>query len=407
MPEDAAAFAASQAERALAAVRRWQGDLPLPAADGTAVVAREWSSAALDDQDWPTLNAPQVCEEQGLPNFDGTLWYRRRVDLTPEQAAGEAVLHLAMVDDCDQTWVNGQHVGGQCQWDAPRRYTVPAGLLHGGSNLIAARVVDTGGGGGFHGQPASMRLDTAAGSLPLHGPWKARVEASLAKAEPGFNDLPTLLFNGMLQPLTPLRLRGVLWYQGESNVPRAARYARDFQHLIGDWRALLQQPALPFLFVQLASFLPLADNSLQGSTWAELRDVQRQALALPATGMVVATDLGDANDIHPRNKCVVGERLAALALQQVRGRKQVAANGPVYRDLRPLGEGRLALRFADPSAGLAVRGGGDQVAGFVVAGSDGRFVPAQARLHGPGVVVWSDAVPQPRAVRYGWVDNPE
>lgn len=417
MPGDAAAYATTQAERALAGVRRWQGDLPMPAtstataaaaaAAGAAQGPANWAAVALDDQAWPRLNAPQAWEEQGLPNFDGTLWYRRHIELTSEQAAGDAQLHLAMVDDCDQTWVNGQRVGGLCQWDAPRRYPVPAGLLHGGSNLIAVRVVDTGGGGGFHGQAYDMRLDTAAGSLPLHGPWKARVEASLAKIEPGFNDLPTLLFNGMLQPLTPMRLSGVLWYQGESNVPRAARYAQDFQNLITDWRAQWQQPGLPFLYVQLAAFLPLTSNSLQGSPWAELRDAQRQALALPGTGMVVATDVGDANDIHPRNKRAVGERLAALALQQVHGHKRLAAGGPVYRRLEHLDGGRIALSFADPSAGLAVRGGGEQVAGFAVAGADHRFAPARAVLRGSGVVVWSDLVPRPQAVRYGWVNNPE
>lgn len=145
------------------------------------------------------------------------------------------------------------------------------------------RVLDN-GGGGFHGLPAAMQLETAAGSLPLHGPWKARVEALLVKSAPEHNDLPTLLFNGMVQPLTPMRVRGVLWYQGESNVERAARYAHAFTRMIGDWRHHWGQPWLPFFYVQLASYLPLASNSLDGSAWAELRkrSARRSRCPVPA-----------------------------------------------------------------------------------------------------------------------------
>lgn len=411
MPDDDASFVKLHAQREHAAIRRWQGELALPGGDALADVKAAWSSPVLDDAAWPTLNAPQAWEEQGLPTFDGALWLRREVQLTHEQAASAAQLQLGMVDDCDETWVNGQRVGGLCQWDAPRQYTVPADVLHAGRNLIAVRVLDTGGGGGFHGEPAAMRLDTAAGSLPLHGRWKARVEAPLAKTAPGFNDLPTLLFNGMLQPLTPLRLRGVLWYQGESNVPRAARYAEDFQRLITDWRAQWRHPALPFLYVQLAAYLPLERNTLQGSAWAELRDAQSQALALPATGMAVATDVGDDHDIHPRRKREVGERLAALALRHAYGRQGVVASGPRYRSLEYQAEGRIALRFDElgsaGSGGLAVRGGGNSLTGFAIAGADRRFVPARARVEGRRVVVWSPQVDAPVAVRYGWVDNPE
>lgn len=411
LPADAKAFAALQRDKAVALVRRWQGDLPMaPGVDANAgkPLQPDWAAAELDDSHWPTLNAPQIWEEQGLPNFDGSLWYRKRVDLNPAQAAGAAQLHLGAIDDCDESWVNGQRVGGLCQWDALRQYAVPAGVLRAGGNVIAVRVLDTGGGGGFHGVPSAMRLATAAGDLPLHGVWKARVESPLLKSEVGSNDAPTLLFNGMLQPLLPLRLSGVLWYQGESNVGRAARYVQDFQNLITDWRAHWQQPTLPFLYVQLASFLPLSSNTLQSSAWAELRDAQRQALALPATGMVVATDVGDANDIHPRDKRTVGKRLAGLALQTAYGRGGAVASGPVLRQMRALDGGRLELSFDGtlPAQALAVRGG-SALAGFAVAGVDGRFVPAQAQLQGQRVVVWNDALATPVAARYGWVNNPE
>ncbi len=402
MPADAAQFAARQHARMHAIVRQWQGNLPLWASP----VAPDWAAADIDEGAWPELNAPQIWEEQGLPGFDGTLWYRRRIELSAEQAAGAATLHLGMIDDCDETWVNGRRVGATCGWDTPRHYELPAGALRGGSNVIAVRVLDTGGGGGFHGDAAAMALDTATAPLPLHGRWKARVEAPLAKTGPDFNDLPTLLFNGMVQPLTPLRVRGVIWYQGESNVPRAARYADAMRRLISDWRQQWAQPGLPFFYVQLAAFLPLSRNSLAGSAWAELREAQRQVSSVHGTGMVVATDVGDANDIHPRNKAPVGERLALLALHQLDGRKLVHS-GPSYRSMRRLPRGRLELSFGDLGGGLAVREAGGALQGFAVADASRRFVPAQAVIQGTRVIVWSDGVPLAQAVRYGWVDNPE
>lgn len=291
-----------------------------------------------------------------------------------------------------------------CGWDTPRRHAIPPGVLHAGANLIAVRVTDTGGAGGFYGEPGAVRLETAAGSVALAGRWKARVESVLASTEPGMNDLPTLLFNGMVQPLLPLRIRGVLWYQGESNVPRAARYAAAFRRLIGDWRAQWGQRDMPFYFVQLAAFLPPERNTLAGSAWAELREAQRQALALPHTGMAVATDIGDANDIHPRNKQEVGARLALLALRDLHGRR-VVASGPLYRSMRVVGR-EVELRFSERGGGLVARDG-TALQGFAIADASRRFEPAQARVEGDRVWVWSDAVTQPTAERHGWVDNPE
>jgi sialate O-acetylesterase len=323
--------------------------------------------------------------------------------LSDAQAAGAATLALGMVDDCDETWVNGQRVGGLCGWDTPRRHPITAGVLQAGTNTIAVRVTDTGGGGGFHGAASALQLQTAAGDVPLAGRWKARPAAPMARDEPQANDLPTLAFNGMLQPLRPLRLRGVLWYQGESNVPRAARYAAAQRRLIADWRAHWGQATLPFYYVQLASFLPLARNTLAGSPWAELREAQREVLDMPHTGMAVAIDVGDADDIHPRNKQAVGDRLARLALRDGFG-QPVVAQGPVLRAARRQG-GQMVLRFDHAHGGLALRPGAVALQGFAVAGADQRFRPASARIEGARVVVGHAEVPQPVAVRYGWVDN--
>ncbi|MFG6439476.1 sialate O-acetylesterase [Roseateles sp. LKC17W] len=399
LPSDNAGFAQALRQRLQARVAGWQPGLPLAAAD-----AAGWNAAHALDGTWPQLQAPGVWEGQGLADLDGIVWLRRAVTLSAAQAGGAAELHLAKVDDCDEVWVNGQKVGGQCGYDQPRRYPVPAGLLRAGDNWIAVRVTDTGGGGGIHGDAASLRLDTAAGPVPLAGAWRARVEQVSVANGPTANDAPTLAHNGLIAPLQGLALRGVLWYQGESNAGRAAAYAGGFQALIQDWRRQFGQPQLPFYFVQLASFLPLQNNRPGHGGWAELRDAQAQALKLPNTGMAVAIDVGDANDIHPRNKRTLGQRLAGLALHDL-GLRTAPATGPVLAGSEVRG-GELWLRFKHTGGGLRPALANEALRGFVLAGADRKFVPATARIEGDAVVLSNPAVAAPVAARYAWMDNP-
>jgi len=400
MPADTAAFVQRRRDVVLEQVRRFQGSEP---------AATAGADPALDDHAWPTLNAPQVWETQGLPGLDGQVWLRRHVTLTAAEAAGAATLYVGLVDDCDESFVNGQPVGKTCGWDQPRAYALPAGLLHEGDNLVAVRVTDTGGDGGIHGPAANLRLDTAAGPKPLAGRWQARVESLQPIEEPGPNDLPGLLFNGMVRPFTPLAVRGVIWYQGETNSPRAARYAQAFPRLIEDWRSQWreqgQRGLMPFYFVQLSSFGPRPPLP-EGSAFAELREAQRQTAAqVPGTGMAVSIDVGDANDIHPRDKRTVGDRLARIALAQTYG-KAVPFKGPTLKAARFMPEGPIELTFADTAGGLATRGGGPLL-GFTLAGEDQRFMPAQAEIVGKDRVrVWSETVKEPAAIRYAWADTP-
>ena len=400
MPADAAGFAARYRERMKALISAWQtGGLD---AEG---LSEAWKEPDFNDGAWSVLRAPKLWEEQGLDDLDGVVWYRRAIELTPRQAASEAVLQLGTIDDDDETYLNGRRVGQTRGWDAPRRYSVPQGLLKPGRNVVAVRVTDTGGGGGFYGRDEGMALKLGAESVSLAGDWKARVESFLSKDEPGPNDLPTLLFNSMVSPITKLSIAGVLWYQGESNVPRAEQYARTFPLMIEDWRRQWGRPNLPFYFVQLASFLPLARNDLKGSSWAELRDAQRQTLSLPNTGMVVAVDIGDADSIHPLSKQAVGLRLALHALKNQYGKK-VAAGGPMYRAMRVRGH-EVELSFTDAGLGLVMPQGDAVLRGFAVADKRREFKPAQARIQGDKVIVSRLDMPDPKAVRYGWVDNPQ
>ncbi|OBP16541.1 hypothetical protein A5320_03860 [Rheinheimera sp. SA_1] len=210
--------------------------------------------------------------------------------------------------------------------------------------------------------------------------------------------LPGVLFNAMIKPLVPYGMKGVLWYQGESNVEQAAHYHALFSTLIQSWRDEWQQP-LPFLYVQLASYLqPKAQPA--ASAWASLREAQFQTLQLPATAMVVTTDLGDANDIHPARKKPVAERLWLAARRTVFG-EAIIASGPVFSSLHIEGK-QLRVRFEQVGTGLYSKDGA--LRGFAIAGSDGKYHNAHAKLEGNAVLLWSDKVATPVSVRFGWAD---
>jgi sialate O-acetylesterase len=400
LPTDMAAYVEPRRRDIETRVGNYQPGLPWQGVDASG-----WSAEGdAIDAGWPMLQAPGLWEGQGLAGLDGVVWMRRKVDLSAAQATGAARLLLAKVDDCDEAWVNGQRVGGRCGHDQIRSYELPAGLLRAGANWIAVRVTDNGGGGGIYGDAASLRLDTAGGPVPLAGAWRARVAEARIPTGPTANDAPTLAHNGLIAPLRGLPIRGVLWYQGESNTGRAAAYGPAFQRLIQDWRTQWQSPRLPFFFVQLASFLPLQNNRPGHGGWAELRDAQAQALALPHTGMAVATDVGDEHDIHPRDKRTLGVRLAALALHDA-GLRAAEAGGPRLAEAHVRGR-ELWLRFTATAGALRTAQKGEALRGFVLAGEDRHFQPATARIDGNHVVLSSAAVAAPVAARYAWVDNP-
>jgi len=207
----------------------------------------------------------------------------------------------------------------------------------------------------------------------------------------------------MIAPLVGFPIRGVIWYQGESNAERAYQYRKLFPALIQDWRRAWDEGDFPFLFVQLANYLARVDTPQPSSAWAELREAQLMALSVRNTAMAVTIDIGEADDIHPRNKQDVGGRLALAALAEVYGRK-LAYSGPIYKSMQIKGN-EVWLSFDHVDGGLAARGG--PLKGFALAGAGRQFVWAEARIKGDKVVVWSDQVSRPVAVRYAWADNPQ
>ncbi len=366
-----------------------------------------WKDTGLDDTDWHALNLPGAWEQQGLPDVDGTVWYRRTFDVPANRAGQPGTLELGKVEDRATAYLNGTALAGNNPAHRSHRFDVPAGALKPGLNQIALRVQDRDRAGGVLGPARASRITLANGKpIPLAGEWKARpTDATAALTPPSESDFfaknqPTGLYNAMIHPLTPYALRGVIWYQGESNAARAKQYRDLFPGLIHDWRARWDHE-LPFHWVQLANFrVPATEPG--DSQWAELREAQSMTLALPNTGQAVTIDIGEANDIHPRNKQDVGARLARIALAKDYG-QDIAYSGPVYRAMAVEGD-RIRLTF-EHAEGLTTSGGPLQR--FEIAGADKVFVWANAKVEGDTVVAHNPAVKTPVAVRYAWADNPE
>jgi sialate O-acetylesterase len=279
------------------------------------------------------------------------VWFRKTFSVSAADAGKEATLELAMIDDNDITYVNGKQVGRTNQWNARRKYRIPSGVLKEGVNSVAIRA---GGGGGIFGDAGDMKLTIASHQHPLAGDWSYRVESIDPTSRIEANDYPTLLFNAMIHPLIPFAIRGALWYQGEQNTGRAYEYRKSFPLMITDWRNHWKQGDFPFYFAQLSSFDAAGGNSAKGSAWAELREAQTFALSLPNTGMAVTTDIGDAKDIHPKNKQDVGKRLATIALEKSYGKIKVGS-GPLYRSSRVVGSS-IILSFSANRNGFGGKG---------------------------------------------------
>ena len=397
------------------ALRDWEEhDMPKDA--GNSGGAQGWAALETDTSGWPEMEIPQLWQQAGL-NFNGVVWFRKEVTLDAHWVDGDCTVGIGACDKGDISYVNGERVGGVSMADRPdswclqREYSLPAGLLRPGKNVIAVRVFSDLFGAGMTGPKNALFVKNGAGeTIPLAGCWRYQVEQQFSPTPPapampqgpGNPNSPYALFCGMIAPLIPFALCGAIWYQGESNADRAQQYRTLFPTMINDWRARWGGKAFSFYFVQLANFNAGSDTP-ERSPWAELREAQLLTLSLPHTGMAVTIDIGEGNDIHPRNKQDVGYRLALNALAQHYGHK-VVYSGPMLRSVEHEGTAmRLQFDFADN--GLTTPGG-EAVAGFTIAGVDGCYADAQACIDGDSVLVSSPYVVQPCNVRYGWAANP-
>lgn len=367
-----------------------------------------WASPSFDSSSWKTMSLPGYWEKAGLVDFDGIVWFRKEVDI-PESWAGKPLsLHLGPIDENDTTWFNETMVGQTEQYDVAREYPIPGNLVKAGKAVIAVRVLDTGSNGGFNGKPEQMQLQLQAddqSAIPLAGFWQYMASVpydAKTMTVPKHLDINTVtaLFNGMVNPLIPYGITGVTWYQGEANVGRAQQYEKLLPAMIQDWRSRFGVGDFPFLLVQLANFIPQGDGS--GTSWAALREAQLMTVKqVPNTALIVAMDIGDAHDIHPKNKQEVGRRLA-LAAEALTYKLPVEYSGPFYHGMQIKGN-KIILTFTQVGGGLMIKG--DALQGLTIAGKDQKFVPALAEIAGNTLVVSSPDIPNPVAVRYGWADN--
>lgn len=376
--------------------------------------AKGWADFPCPSGEWKEMQLPGLWQKRGHP-YSGVFWFRKEVELPASWAGKDLVLSLGAADKSETSYFNNEKVGSLTMedrpdaWSVQRVYTVPGRLVKAGRNVIAVRVHSNIYDGGLNGPAAVMHVTCPsvpdAEPLPLTGTWQYAVEANYGFVQPpaqplgpGNPNTPCSLFNGMISPLIPFGVRGAIWYQGESNSSRPYQYRTLFPALIRDWRRLWNQPDFAFYFVQLANFQPAPIEK-----WPELREAQTLTLALPHTGMAVTIDIGEPEDVHPRNKQDVGLRLALNALHQTYGQKEVVPCGPLFKESKREGtQIRIAFNYTD--GGLMVRG--ESLKGFAIAGEDQNFVEADARIEDDTLVVFNPKVTAPVAVRYGWANSP-
>lgn len=375
------------------------------------------------DSAWNTMQLPNLWETQELGAFDGIVWFRKEFEMPAGIYPEGFSLFLGPVDDMDVVYLNGVRIGGIEEggfWAAERNYPIPDSLIKPGKNLVAVRVIDTRGGGGIYGKTTIAVRKGNKEIVNLSGNWNYlpiatffnnsllcfdegdHSFANMPKIPVNFDSqTPSLLYNAMIAPLVPYTIKGAIWYQAESNVGRGKQYETLFPTMINNWRAVWEQGDFPFYFVQIA---PYNYNVNDPYSAAEVRDAQRRSLSQVKTGMIVTTDISNINNIHPGNKQDVGKRLALIALANDYGKTDLVFSGPLFEKVEFTGnEAKVSFRYAE--TGLVCKG--TKLTDFEIAGADGIFYPAEAKIVDKQVLVKSTKVKEPKQVRFGCRDIAE
>lgn len=366
----------------------------------------KWYLSEGSSEGWKNIQVPQLWESTEIGNADGNIWFKKEFDVTEDMTGKDAILNLGPIDDNDVTYLNGVQVGATNNYSTERSYKISSSQLKKGKNTIVVKVTDTGGGGGFFGKDDQMYLEVGGKKIPLAGTWLYKpsvINTSFGIQNSGPNSFPSQLYNAMIAPLIKYSIKGAIWYQGESNAGEAYKYRTLFPNMINDWRQKWNDD-FPFLWVQLANFMP--QDSIPGaSDWAELREAQSMTLSLPKTGQAVIIDIGERDNIHPKNKQDVGYRLA-LAGEKVAYRKDIVYSGPTYQSMKK-DDDKIILTFSNIGSGLMLKDKYGYAKGFAIAGEDKKFIWAKAHIEGDKVIVSADGVTNPVAVRYAWGNNPD
>jgi sialate O-acetylesterase len=368
-----------------------------------------WAASDFDDSAWMSVDIPGGFSDLGVPETSAVAWFRRAVVLPDPIPAGRALLFLGSIERMDTAYINGTQVGASAWVENPRVYFIPDGVLKPGKNVVAIRVLKTKPMGGFLAKPEELRI--ALGdktSISLAGKWKGQLSVDARPPHPlpmGYENwpvMPSVLYEGMLVPIAPLSITGALWYQGEQNSERGFQYRRILPVTIADWRKLFAQGDFPFYIVSLPTFRQRSATPID-DTWAETRESQAiTAASVPNSCLAVTIDTGDPENLHPKDKQPVGERLAFCALAKHYGKK-VAHSGPTLASVERL-PNSIRLHFAHTDGGLVVKGA--KLEEFAIAGEDRKWYWADARIEGDTIIVSSPSVPNPQEVRYAWQSNP-
>lgn len=363
-----------------------------------------WYAADYNDEEWPVMQVPNYWTDEGFGAVNGSFWFRRTITLPEELAGKPATLFMGRIVDADYCYVNGTLVGNTGYQYPPRIYDIPSGLLKAGKNIIAIRVINCAMKGGFISEKP-YRLVISNHIYDLCGKWKCRLGCRMESLKPRtfLFSLPVGLYNGMLSAIAGYAIRGVIWYQGESNTSRPENYEVLFKRLIKQCREKWKQKDLPFIYVQLPNYLERENPEAVGK-WALLREAQLKSLDVPNTAMAVAIDIGEWNDLHPLNKADIGKRLALAAQKIVYGEK-IVHMGPICESMKINGSAAV-LEFANIGSGLEAKGG-SHLNNFEIAGADAVFYSADAVIRNNKVYVTCDKVQSPAAVRYAWSDSPK
>ena len=378
--------------------------------------AEEWHKPDTAIAQWNDITLPSDFAETGLANFCGVIWLCRDFDASSDLAAHNSNMWLGTIVDADTVYINGTNMGGITYRYPPRKTTIPAGLLKEGKNRITIRVSCNSGDGGIT-KGKSFSIFSEAGSIDLAGTWKYRI-GMCAPARPEqffFQRQPGGIYNAMIAPLKKFPVKGVIWYQGESNERNHSEYKSLFNALIQDWRTETGQKNLPFIFAQLPIYGAPEENNAR-SSWAAIREAQQATLFLPFTGMAATLDAGEWNDLHPLNKKDVGCRLALAADKLVYGGDNTAP-GPLICDVKKH-QNRLTIRFINCGTGIMCKSSNDCGGGHnsnvvyrehphvsIISPGGQKQIPVT--IEGPDTIsIDLSSVENPQTVLYAWANNP-
>ena len=371
---------------------------------------QKWMSQSLVDSTWTKIAVPEGWQNDSkLQYFTGMVWFRKTIEIPKEWEGKDLSVEFGIIDEMDMCWMNDYKLGEQMvvdNWDTPRKYILPAEKVKAGFNTIAIRMINTQSTGGILGPKTKLKVypvkDGDIKAISLAGEWKYKIDIDQSKmpAYPLnrgalYPYYPSVLFNGMINPLIPFAVKGAIWYQGESNVNDAKLYGQIFPAMVKCWRSLWNQGDFPFYYVQIAPFDYGSDAHSELLREAQLKSLK----TIPNSGMAVTMDIGTIKGIHPPNKEAVGKRLANWALAMDYGIKDLTVSGPIYTKMM-IEDQEIRLYFDYAKKGLEAIGG--ELTNFEIAGNDHKFFPAMAVIENNTVVVSNFAVPEPVAVRYGW-----